>query len=115
RQSRAVDAPLPPTPPDDVCAKINAQVRANPALGTPHFDFAGHVRSREYTLHTYDLRFDGPSPDSSSDAKFEPSPSVGAAFLDAGVARLLPPLLELPPELRCAANDTGVGTFAIAP
>ncbi|KAG5653686.1 hypothetical protein H0H81_011438 [Sphagnurus paluster] len=89
------------TPPPHICAKINAQVAANPALGRPDFDFANHVRSRAYTIQTFEFEDGGES----------------AVLLDTGVERLLPPAFAPPyAPFRTGTGPgpgPGNGTFVI--
>jgi len=89
-------------PPFDVCATINAQVRSNPALKSPHFDFAAHVSRRAYTIHNYVLD------------DFE-----GVALLDEEVEGLLPRPFARPARSAplytfeiAHAGKKGVGMFA---
>ena len=108
RRSAALHRRIPSSqyktrPPPDVCAKINDQVRSNPVLKSPHFDFAAHVSSRAYTIHNYVLD------------DFE-----GVALLDGGVEGLLPrpfarpaPSAPLHTFKIAHVEKKGVGMFAM--
>lgn len=94
----------PPTP---ICAGVNSQIRQNPALHYPEFDFASYVRHRTYTLSTIDF-----------------GKTATACFVDKGVHDIIEELLfemslPTPPtvpsyEIR-DAREKGLGIFATTP
>ncbi|KAF7313177.1 SET domain-containing protein [Mycena kentingensis (nom. inval.)] len=83
-----------PSPPLQLCVKLNAEVRSNPVLGAPYFDFAGHTNVRAYCM--------------SNVLYSDHGDDHTAALLDVGVQKLLPS----PPLAPPAASRPVIGQSA---
>ncbi|KAJ7202596.1 hypothetical protein GGX14DRAFT_370187 [Mycena pura] len=83
-------------PPLHLCAQLNADIRANPALDAPYFDLAGHAESRAYCV---------------SGVLYADATTETAALLDVGVQRLLPTPVPVPRATTCSKG----ATFSIRP
>ncbi|KXN84682.1 SET domain-containing protein 5 [Leucoagaricus sp. SymC.cos] len=91
------------SPPSPLCAAVNKQIRLNPSLAYPDFDFVSYVQHRSYTISTIDF-----------------GRSMAASFLDNGVHDILADLIShLPPPITispsfevCDAREKGLGMFS---